>query len=68
MSRYSSRAWSQSPIEGRRNALADSGDPEGGEESRKNIHGVVGPQDENRGDFKEDDQDRRDREPFASES
>jgi len=49
-----------------RKAFTEASDPQGCEEAREDVHSVVGAQDENRSDFKKDNYDRRDREPFAA--
>ena len=61
-------ASGQAAIQRRGNAFAEAGHAQGGEDACEDIHGVVGAQDEDGSDFKEDQHNGADREPLPMEA
>src|SRR5260370_20676184 len=52
-------------VEAGRNTVTEAGNPQRCYDSRKNVQGVMRPQDQNRSDFENDQQDRQNRQPIA---
>ena len=58
-------ASGQAAVKCWRDSLAEAGHPQGGEDACNDVHGVVGAQDEDGSDFKEDQHNGTDREPLT---